>query len=152
MFKKISQHCFCRQFTLPSAYIEVFCLRFIKFNYSFQTVSSGVRYTRSEAAVRKIRYIIPKFLVFLSLSRFGRTFNLKDGCPIEDYVVFYIGKESLTLTNHIMTYNRCQVRMSISSNVIGLEIHWCQQLLKVRFYFIVLFVWSRNISLSERNT
>ncbi|XP_046859300.1 2-(3-amino-3-carboxypropyl)histidine synthase subunit 2-like [Xenia sp. Carnegie-2017] len=40
--------------------------------------------------------------------RFGREFNLEDGCSVDDYVVFYIGKESLTLTNHMMTLNKCE--------------------------------------------
>ena len=42
-------------------------------------------------------------------SRFGRTFSLENDCSLEDYSVFYIGKESLTLTNHMMAYNKCQV-------------------------------------------
>ena len=41
-------------------------------------------------------------------SRFGRTFSLENDCSLEDYSVFYIGKESLTLTNHMMAYNKCQ--------------------------------------------
>ena len=41
--------------------------------------------------------------------RFGRTFRLEENSSVDDYVVFYIGKESLTLTNHMMAYNRCQV-------------------------------------------
>ncbi|XP_028408526.1 2-(3-amino-3-carboxypropyl)histidine synthase subunit 2-like [Dendronephthya gigantea] len=40
--------------------------------------------------------------------RFGRRFVLENGCRIEDYVVFYIGEESLSLTNHMMAYNTCQ--------------------------------------------
>ena len=51
--------------------------------------------------------------------RFGRTLRLENGCSIEDYVVFYIGKESLTLTNHMMAYNKCQVSVNIFSSVIG---------------------------------
>ena len=42
--------------------------------------------------------------------RFGRTFNMTEGFTIDDYTIFYIGGESLTLTNHMMTYNKCQVR------------------------------------------
>ena len=45
----------------------------------------------------------------LHFYRFGRTFRLENDCSLEDYSVFYIGKESLTLTNHMMAYNECQV-------------------------------------------
>ena len=33
--------------------------------------------------------------------------------PVEEYVVFYIGVEGQTLSNLILNYNRCQVRMCV---------------------------------------
>ena len=39
----------------------------------------------------------------------GRHYVLADDTPIENYIIFYIGCESLTLTNIIMTYNKCKV-------------------------------------------
>lgn len=39
--------------------------------------------------------------------KFGRQFGLKEGKNVEDYKMFYIGDEGLTLTNFMMTWNRC---------------------------------------------
>ncbi|KAI5104089.1 2-(3-amino-3-carboxypropyl)histidine synthase subunit 2 [Silurus meridionalis] len=39
--------------------------------------------------------------------KFGRRFDLKPGKTMEDYKMFYIGHEGLTLTNFMMTWNRC---------------------------------------------
>ncbi|XP_027025268.2 2-(3-amino-3-carboxypropyl)histidine synthase subunit 2 [Tachysurus fulvidraco] len=39
--------------------------------------------------------------------KFGRQFGLKRGKNVEDYKMFYIGQEGLTLTNFMMTWNRC---------------------------------------------
>ncbi|KAF9146857.1 Diphthamide biosynthesis protein 2 [Mortierella sp. GBA39] len=39
--------------------------------------------------------------------RFGRTYNLPEGDSIEDYTIFYIGDESPTLSNIMMTHSRC---------------------------------------------
>lgn len=39
--------------------------------------------------------------------QFGRRFTLKSGSSIRDYSVFYIGQEGATLTNFMMTWNRC---------------------------------------------
>ncbi|XP_026792758.3 2-(3-amino-3-carboxypropyl)histidine synthase subunit 2 [Pangasianodon hypophthalmus] len=39
--------------------------------------------------------------------KFGRQFGLKQGKNVEDYRMFYIGHEGLTLTNFMMTWNRC---------------------------------------------
>jgi diphthamide biosynthesis protein 2 len=40
--------------------------------------------------------------------RFGRTYDLPDGDSIEDYTVFYIGDESPTLSNIMMTHSKCE--------------------------------------------
>ena len=40
-----------------------------------------------------------------TLSYFGRTFTLSK--PLEDYAVYYIGSEGRTLTNLMMTFNKC---------------------------------------------
>ncbi|XP_076840859.1 2-(3-amino-3-carboxypropyl)histidine synthase subunit 2 [Brachyhypopomus gauderio] len=39
--------------------------------------------------------------------KFGRYFCMKEGKTVEDYSMFYIGHEGLTLTNFMMTWNRC---------------------------------------------
>ncbi|TSL34573.1 2-(3-amino-3-carboxypropyl)histidine synthase subunit 2 [Bagarius yarrelli] len=39
--------------------------------------------------------------------KFGRQFGLKQGKNVEDYKMFYVGPEGLTLTNFMMTWNRC---------------------------------------------
>lgn len=39
--------------------------------------------------------------------KFGRQFGLKPEKSIEDYRMFYVGHEGLTLTNFMMTWNRC---------------------------------------------
>ncbi|XP_060787688.1 2-(3-amino-3-carboxypropyl)histidine synthase subunit 2 [Neoarius graeffei] len=39
--------------------------------------------------------------------KFGRQFGLKRGKNVDDYSMFYIGHEGLTLTNFMMTWNRC---------------------------------------------
>ncbi|XP_066298027.1 2-(3-amino-3-carboxypropyl)histidine synthase subunit 2-like [Branchiostoma lanceolatum] len=41
------------------------------------------------------------------ICRFGRTFCLQADTELDSYSIFYIGKESLTLTNLMMGYNRC---------------------------------------------
>ena len=43
------------------------------------------------------------------ICRFGREFKLPCNTQLEEYDVFYIGGESLCLTNLMMTYNKCQV-------------------------------------------
>ncbi|ORX92879.1 diphthamide biosynthesis protein [Basidiobolus meristosporus CBS 931.73] len=39
----------------------------------------------------------------------GRNYNIPEGKDINDYTLFYIGTESLTLTNILMTKNKCTV-------------------------------------------
>lgn len=39
--------------------------------------------------------------------QFGRQFSLKSGLSLKDYSIFYIGQEGATLTNFMMTWNRC---------------------------------------------
>lgn len=39
--------------------------------------------------------------------KFGRQFSIQEGRSIDDYSMFYIGQEGLTLTNFMMTWNRC---------------------------------------------
>ncbi|XP_051572701.1 2-(3-amino-3-carboxypropyl)histidine synthase subunit 2-like [Myxocyprinus asiaticus] len=39
--------------------------------------------------------------------KFGRQFCVKEGQSIDDYSMFYIGQEGLTLTNFMMTWNHC---------------------------------------------
>uniref|UniRef100_W5KIG8 2-(3-amino-3-carboxypropyl)histidine synthase subunit 2 n=1 Tax=Astyanax mexicanus TaxID=7994 RepID=W5KIG8_ASTMX len=41
------------------------------------------------------------------VKKLGRYFRLKEGKSVEDYSMFYIGHEGLTLTNFMMTWNRC---------------------------------------------
>ncbi|KAK3847394.1 MAG: diphthamide biosynthesis protein 2 [Linnemannia gamsii] len=41
--------------------------------------------------------------------RFGRTYDLPEGDNIEDYTIFYIGDESPTLSNIMMTHSKCEV-------------------------------------------
>lgn len=41
--------------------------------------------------------------------RFGRTYDLAEGDNIEDYTLFYVGDESPTLSNIIMTHSKCEV-------------------------------------------
>lgn len=39
--------------------------------------------------------------------KFGRQFSVQEERSIDDYSMFYIGQEGLTLTNFMMTWNRC---------------------------------------------
>ncbi|XP_056104397.1 2-(3-amino-3-carboxypropyl)histidine synthase subunit 2 [Rhinichthys klamathensis goyatoka] len=39
--------------------------------------------------------------------KFGRQFSVKKGQSVDDYSMFYIGQEGLTLTNFMMTWNHC---------------------------------------------
>ncbi|KAI9542857.1 Diphthamide biosynthesis protein 2 [Dissostichus eleginoides] len=39
--------------------------------------------------------------------QFGRQFSLTSGLSITDYSMFYVGQEGATLTNFMMTWNRC---------------------------------------------
>ncbi|XP_051998978.1 2-(3-amino-3-carboxypropyl)histidine synthase subunit 2-like [Xyrauchen texanus] len=39
--------------------------------------------------------------------KFGRQFCVKEGQSIDDYSMFYIGQEGLTLTNFMMAWNHC---------------------------------------------
>ncbi|KAF9955377.1 Diphthamide biosynthesis protein 2 [Mortierella alpina] len=41
--------------------------------------------------------------------RFGRTYDLPEGDQIEDYALFYVGDESPTLSNIMMTHSKCEV-------------------------------------------
>ncbi|KAG0222402.1 putative diphthamide synthesis protein-domain-containing protein [Mortierella sp. GBAus27b] len=41
--------------------------------------------------------------------RFGRTYDLPEGDNIEDYTLFYVGDESPTLSNIMMTHSKCEV-------------------------------------------
>jgi len=41
--------------------------------------------------------------------RFGRTYDLPEGDNVEDYTIFYIGDESPTLSNIMMTHSTCEV-------------------------------------------
>ncbi|KAF9189362.1 Diphthamide biosynthesis protein 2 [Haplosporangium sp. Z 767] len=41
--------------------------------------------------------------------RFGRTYDLSEGDKIEDYTLFYVGGESPTLSNIMMTHSKCDV-------------------------------------------
>ncbi|XP_077981448.1 2-(3-amino-3-carboxypropyl)histidine synthase subunit 2-like [Glandiceps talaboti] len=43
-----------------------------------------------------------------TVSKFGRQFTLQNEKSIVDYAMFYIGGESLTLTNLMMTFNLCK--------------------------------------------
>ncbi|KAG0238598.1 Diphthamide biosynthesis protein 2 [Actinomortierella wolfii] len=40
--------------------------------------------------------------------RFGRTYDLPENANIEDYSLFYVGDESPTLSNIIITHSKCQ--------------------------------------------
>ena len=42
-----------------------------------------------------------------SIFKCGRTFTIPQGANVEDYQMFYIGREGLTLTNLMMTFNKC---------------------------------------------
>uniref|UniRef100_UPI00398E9F0D 2-(3-amino-3-carboxypropyl)histidine synthase subunit 2 n=1 Tax=Pristiophorus japonicus TaxID=55135 RepID=UPI00398E9F0D len=41
------------------------------------------------------------------ISKFGRRFTICANSDVKDYSMFYIGQESLTLTNFMMTWNQC---------------------------------------------
>lgn len=41
--------------------------------------------------------------------RFGRIYDLPEGDQIEDYTLFYVGDESPTLSNIMMTHSKCDV-------------------------------------------
>lgn len=44
------------------------------------------------------------------MKRGGRYFELPENITIEDCSIFFVGKESLTLTNILMVHNKCPVR------------------------------------------
>ncbi|XP_007898034.1 2-(3-amino-3-carboxypropyl)histidine synthase subunit 2 isoform X2 [Callorhinchus milii] len=41
------------------------------------------------------------------IHKFGRHFSIAGNCDLKDYSMFYVGQESLTLTNFMMTWNQC---------------------------------------------
>lgn len=41
------------------------------------------------------------------ICQFGRQFCLQPGLSVTDYGMFYVGEEGATLTNYMMTWNRC---------------------------------------------
>ncbi|XP_078417062.1 2-(3-amino-3-carboxypropyl)histidine synthase subunit 2 [Cetorhinus maximus] len=41
------------------------------------------------------------------ISKFGRHFTISANSDVKDYGIFYVGQESLTLTNFMMTWNQC---------------------------------------------
>ncbi|XP_051867897.1 2-(3-amino-3-carboxypropyl)histidine synthase subunit 2 [Pristis pectinata] len=41
------------------------------------------------------------------INKFGRQFTIHDDRSVNDYDMFYVGQESPTLTNFMMTWNRC---------------------------------------------
>ncbi|XP_018615800.2 2-(3-amino-3-carboxypropyl)histidine synthase subunit 2 isoform X2 [Scleropages formosus] len=41
------------------------------------------------------------------VNKFGRQFVLNEGCSIDHHSMFFIGKEGATLTNFMMTWNKC---------------------------------------------
>lgn len=41
--------------------------------------------------------------------KFGRTYDLPEDAQIEDYTIFYVGDESPTLSNIMMTHSKCEV-------------------------------------------
>lgn len=43
-----------------------------------------------------------------TLSKCGRTIDLPEGTRLDNYLMCYIGAESATLTNLLMTFNKCQ--------------------------------------------
>ena len=43
-----------------------------------------------------------------TLSKCGRTIDLPEGVRLDDFVMCYIGAETATLTNMLMTFNKCQ--------------------------------------------
>lgn len=51
--------------------------------------------------------------------KFGRQFGLKQGKNVEDYKMFYVGHEGLTLTNFMMTWNRCAFTSFNPDTLIG---------------------------------
>ena len=71
------------------------------------------------------------------INQFGRQMVLKNGLSIEDYNVFFIGHEGSTLTNFMMTWNKCSfcsfdpVTMSGRSESISIN-----KALMKRFYAI----------------
>jgi diphthamide biosynthesis protein 2 len=47
--------------------------------------------------------------------RGGRYFELPEGIAIEDCSIFFVGAESLTLTNIMMVHNKCPVKYQLDS-------------------------------------
>ncbi|GES89558.1 diphthamide biosynthesis protein 2 [Rhizophagus clarus] len=67
----------------------------------------------------------------------GRHYILPENTSIENYTIFYIGYESLTLTNIIMTYNKCKVYSYNPEIRIGrLEAIQVNRALMKRYYMI----------------
>ena len=50
---------------------------------------------------------------FIQFYRFGREFRLPENTELEEWSMFYIGSQSLCLTNLMMSYNKCQVSKKI---------------------------------------
>lgn len=47
------------------------------------------------------------------MKRGGRYFELPESIPIEECAIFFVGSESLTLTNIMMVHNKCPVSLNV---------------------------------------
>ncbi|KAG7488773.1 hypothetical protein MATL_G00038530 [Megalops atlanticus] len=71
------------------------------------------------------------------IQKFGRQFCLKEGLKVDEYNMFYIGKEGVTLTNFMMTWNHCSFSSFDPEMMIGrVETISINRALMKRYYLI----------------
>lgn len=73
------------------------------------TSSSGCRTATSTSSTQQVPTEEDNSEHTKKRRRFGRTYDLPEGDLIEDYTLFYIGDESPTLSNIMMTHSKCDV-------------------------------------------
>ncbi|MBN3302346.1 DPH2 synthase, partial [Amia calva] len=71
------------------------------------TTSSGCKQTDGPQQETGETGTLPSSTVGHVVCKFGRRFGLRDGLSLENYGMFYVGQEGVTLTNFMMTFNQC---------------------------------------------
>ncbi|GJJ73355.1 diphthamide biosynthesis protein 2 [Entomortierella parvispora] len=80
-----------------------------KSDYDQCTNSSGCRTATSTSSTQQLVVEDDNSEHTKKRRRFGRTYDLPVGDQIEDYTLFYVGDESPTLSNIMMTHSKCDV-------------------------------------------
>jgi len=91
--------------------------------------------------------------ILYTFCRFGRKFELRK--PVEEYQMFYIGFEGPSLTNLILNYNRCQVKLTITnqySRTISIFILFLMWLIWISFFFVQFCTYNPITRKNRRET